>query len=189
MHAIVEACGRQYELKPGRFVDVELVSAEPNDKYVFDRVVMVVDGDKSQVGQPLIAGAKVTGRVLAHGRKSKILVYKMRPKKGTRKKQGHRQGYTRIFIESISLGDKVVTEAKDERAGQAKAAPAEKPAKKAVEKTAEKAEAKEAKKPAEAKKAESKKAPAKATGKVEKSEAKAEKSEAKPKKSTKTSKE
>lgn len=186
MHAIVEACGRQYELKPGRFVDVELVSAEPNDKYVFDRVVMLVDGDKSQVGQPLIAGAKVTGRVLAHGRKSKILVYKMRPKKGTRKKQGHRQGYTRIFIESISLGDKVVTEAKDEKAGQAKAAPAEKPAKKAVEKTAEKAETKEAKKPAEAKKAETKKAPAKTS---EKAEAKAEKSEAKPKKSTKTSKE
>ena len=112
MFAIVEACGRQYHLEAGRFIDCELNAAlKEGDAYVFDRVLMIVNGKDSTVGTPLIDGAKVTGRVLTHGRGAKILVYHQRPKKGTRKKQGHRQAYTRVIIDSISIKDKVVAKA------------------------------------------------------------------------------
>jgi large subunit ribosomal protein L21 len=112
MFAIVEACGRQYQLEAGRFIDCELNSAlKKGDAYVFDRVLMIVNGSDSTVGAPFIDGAKVTGRVLDHGRGHKIIVYKQRPKKGTRKKQGHRQAYTRVIIDSITIKDKVVAKA------------------------------------------------------------------------------
>jgi large subunit ribosomal protein L21 len=114
MYAIVQACGRQYQLEAGRFVDIDLVSAEPGQEFVFEQVLMIVNGKDSQVGEPYVSGAKVTGKVLAHGRDTKIIVYHMKPKKGTRKKQGHRQGYTRILVNSISVGDKVVAEAKED---------------------------------------------------------------------------
>jgi len=116
MYAIVEACGRQYELEAGRFVDIDLVPLEPGETFVFEQVLMIVNGKDSQLGQPYLAGAKVTGRVLSHDRERKVIVYKQRPKKGTRKKQGHRQGFTRILVDSIQLNDKVLAEAK----GQAK---------------------------------------------------------------------
>src|SRR5262249_9631406 len=112
MYAIVEASGRQYQLEAGRFVDIDLVGCEPGDAYVFERVLMIVNGKDSQLGSPLLEGAKVNGRVLSHGKGRKIIVYKQRPKKGTRKKQGHRQTFTRVFIDSIQVNDKVLAEAK-----------------------------------------------------------------------------
>lgn len=115
MYAIVQACGRQYQLEAGRFVDIDLVSAEPGQEFVFEHVLMIVNGKDSQVGEPYVSGAKVTGKVLSHGRAGKIIVYHMKPKKGTRKKQGHRQGYTRVLVNSISVGDKVIAEAKEDR--------------------------------------------------------------------------
>lgn len=69
---------------------------------------MIVDGAKSILGKPKIAGASVTGRVLDHGKDSKIIVYHQRPKKGTRKKQGHRQPYTRVLIDTIAVDGKIV---------------------------------------------------------------------------------
>src|SRR5687767_10197863 len=96
MYAIVESSGRQYQVEAGRFIDIDLVGYEPGQAFVFDRILMIVDGNDSQIGGPFIDGAKATGEVLAHGRARKIIVYHMRPKKGTRKKQGHRQGFTRI---------------------------------------------------------------------------------------------
>lgn len=112
MYAIVESSGRQYQLEAGRFVDIDLIAVEPSQEYVFEKVLMIVNGKDSTVGQPYVAGALVKGRVLAHDRSGKVIVYKQRPKKGTRKKQGHRQGYTRVFVESIQLADKVLSEAK-----------------------------------------------------------------------------
>lgn len=117
MYAIVEAGGRQYQLEAGRFIDVELVPGEPGQPFVFERVLMIVDGKESHLGAPVLEGAKVTGQVLSHNRANKIIVYKQRPKKGTRKKQGHRQGYTRILIDKIELNDKVLAEAKKTAAG------------------------------------------------------------------------
>ena len=111
MFAIVEACGRQYQIEAGRFVDLDLTDAEEGSSFSFDKVLMIVDGTQSTLGSPYVEGAKVTGRVIAHRKGPKIIVYHMRPKKGTRKKQGHRQHLTRVAIESIELKDKVLAKA------------------------------------------------------------------------------
>ncbi len=152
MFAIVEASGRQFQLEAGRFVDVDLTDGKEGDQYVFESVLMLVDGDKSTVGKPFIDGAKVTCKILGHGKSKKIIVYHMKPKKGTRKKQGHRQHYTRILIESIKLNDKVLAESK----GESKAPKPQAEPKKEVKAKADKKEAKPkaAAKPAAKKKAE-----------------------------------
>ncbi len=106
--AIVETSGRQYQVEAGKFIDLDLLSTEKDGKIVFDNILMIVDGINSIFGKPTIAGAKVTGRVLAHGKDNKIIVYKQRPKKGTRKKQGHRQHYTRVLIDSIAVDNKIL---------------------------------------------------------------------------------
>lgn len=116
MYAVVEAGGRQVELSTGRYVEIDMVAAESNQEYVFDKVLMIVDGASSQLGTPYLEGAKVTGRVIDHVRDKKLIVYKYRPKKGTRKRTGHRQHHTRVFINKIELGGKVLSEAKDEKA-------------------------------------------------------------------------
>lgn len=123
MFAIVEASGRQFQLEAGRFVDVDLTEGKAGDKFVFERVLMLVDGDKSTVGKPFIDGAKVEGKILGHDKNKKIIVYHMKPKKGTRKKQGHRQHYTRILIESIKLNDKELAKADENSKPKAKAEP------------------------------------------------------------------
>lgn len=133
MYAIVESSGRQYQLETGRFVDIDLIPVEPGQEFVFQNVLMIVNGGDSQVGAPFVEGAKVTGRVLLHGRDRKIIVYHQRPKKGTRKKQGHRQGYTRVYVDAIAVNDKVLAQAKgDEKPITAKVKKAE--AKKPIEK-------------------------------------------------------
>ncbi len=121
MFAIVEACGRQYQLEAGRFVDLDLADASTGDAFQFDKVLMLVDGANSTLGVPYVEGAKVTGRVLAHMKAKKIIVYHMKPKKGTRKKQGHRTHYTRVIIDTIELKDKVL--AKAEPKAEKKVAP------------------------------------------------------------------
>ncbi len=101
MFAIVETGGKQYQVEEGRYLDVELLEGDENSKVVFDKVVMIVNGKKSKVGQPYVAGASAEGTILKHDRAKKIIVYKQRPKKGYRKKQGHRQGFTRVMISKI----------------------------------------------------------------------------------------
>ncbi len=141
MFAIVEACGRQYQIEAGRFVDLDLTDAAEGDAFQFDKVLMIVDGASSTLGSPFIDGAKVTGRVIAHRKGPKIIVYHMRPKKGTRKKQGHRQHLTRIAIETIELKDKVLAKAEAREKAAKKETAAEAPTKAA--KAAPKAEVKE----------------------------------------------
>jgi large subunit ribosomal protein L21 len=101
MYAIVETGGKQYQVEEGRYLDVELLDGEKDAKIVFDRVVMIVNGAKSKVGQPYVKGASVEGSVVKHDKAKKIIVYKQRPKKGYRKKQGHRQQFTRVMIGKI----------------------------------------------------------------------------------------
>lgn len=101
MFAIVETGGKQYQVEEGRFLDVELLEGDKDSKIVFDKVVMIVNGKKSKVGQPYVAGASAEGTIVKHDRAKKIIVYKQRPKKGYRKKQGHRQGFTRVMISKI----------------------------------------------------------------------------------------
>lgn len=101
MFAIVETGGKQYQVEEGRYLDVELLDGEKDSKVVFDKVVMIVNGKKSKVGQPYVAGASAEGTIVKHDKEKKIIVYKQRPKKGYRKKQGHRQGLTRVMISKI----------------------------------------------------------------------------------------
>ena len=101
MYAIVETGGKQYQVEEGRYVDVELLGEEAETKVVFDKVVMIVNGQKSKVGQPYVENAKVEGTVVKNDKAKKIIVYKQRPKKGYRKKQGHRQGFCRVMINKI----------------------------------------------------------------------------------------
>jgi large subunit ribosomal protein L21 len=116
MFAIVEASGRQYRLEAGKFVDIDLIPNATGEEFVFERVLMLVNEGESTLGFPLVQGAKVVGKVLSHGKARKIIVYKQRPKKGTRKKQGHRQEFTRVLIDSIMLNDKVLAkQAKKEK--------------------------------------------------------------------------
>ena len=106
MYAIVETGGKQYQVEEGRYVDIELLDGEKDSKVVFDKIVMIVNGKKSKVGQPYVSGASAEGKIVLHGRSKKIIVYKQRPKKGYRKKQGHRQGYTRVMISKIRTSAK-----------------------------------------------------------------------------------
>ena len=103
MYAIVETGGKQYQVEEGRYLDVELLDGEKDSKVVFDKVVMIVNGKKSKVGQPYVTGACAEGTIMLHDRAKKIIVFKQRPKKGYRKKQkqGHRQGFTRVMINKI----------------------------------------------------------------------------------------
>ena len=101
MYAIVETGGKQYQVEEGRYVDIELIGEEADAKVVFDKVVMIVNGKKSKVGQPYVAGASVEGKIMLHDRAKKIIVYKQRPKKGYRRKYGHRQGFARVMINKI----------------------------------------------------------------------------------------
>ena len=101
MFAIVETGGKQYQVEEGRYLDVELLDVEKDSKIVFDKVVMIVNGKKSKVGQPYVAGASAEGVIVKHDKAKKVIVYKQRPKKGYRRKQGHRQGFTRVMISKI----------------------------------------------------------------------------------------
>jgi large subunit ribosomal protein L21 len=110
-YAIIETGGKQIRVEPGRFYDVELLTSEVDAAISIDQVLLVNDGTSITVGQPLVKDAVVEATVMQHLRAKKILVYKMRPKKKTRKKQGHRQALTRLMINSISVGGKAIATA------------------------------------------------------------------------------
>ncbi len=101
MYAIVETGGKQYQVEEGRYVDIEMLEDEAESKVVFDKIIMLVNGKKSKIGQPYVQNASVEGVVLKHDKKKKVIVYKQRAKKGYRKKQGHRQCFTRVMINKI----------------------------------------------------------------------------------------
>jgi large subunit ribosomal protein L21 len=113
-YAIVEAGGTQLWVEPGRFYDIDRLVAEPDQAITLDRVLLVGQVDTASVGQPYVEGATVQATVMAQVRGPKILVFKSRRKKKTRKRQGHRQELTRIMIESISLNGKVIAQASND---------------------------------------------------------------------------
>lgn len=107
-YAIVEASGQQFWLQPNRYLDLDRLAAEVDSTVTLDTVLLVKDGNGTTLGQPYVKGASVELKVLAHRRGPKVLVYKMRPKKKTRRKNGHRQELTRVLVQSISIGGKPV---------------------------------------------------------------------------------
>ena len=103
MYAIIEACGRQYKVAEGDVVFFEKLDTEEGKKVTFSNVVLVADGEKVEIGSPFVKGAKVEGKVVAHGKGKKIVVFKYKPKKNYRRKQGHRQPYTKVEITAVKL--------------------------------------------------------------------------------------
>ncbi len=100
MYAIIKTGGKQYKAEPGRFIDVEKLDAEIGAEVSFD-ALMVVDGDSCKVGSPIVEDVKVAGKVIDQDKKKKVVTYKYKNKVRYRKKQGHRQPYTRVEIVSI----------------------------------------------------------------------------------------
>ena len=103
MYAIIETGGKQYKVQPGDVIYIEKLDAEEASEYTFDKVIAVGTDDGITVGAPYVAGASVSAKIVKNGKAKKVIVYKMHPKKGYRRKQGHRQPYTKIQIETISL--------------------------------------------------------------------------------------
>ena len=103
MYAVIEACGKQYKVTKGDVVFFEKLEVEEGKKVTFDKVVLLSDDGKVEVGAPYVKGIKVEGKVVAHGKGKKIIVFKYKAKKNYRRKQGHRQPYTKIEITAIKL--------------------------------------------------------------------------------------
>ena len=101
-HAIIVTGGKQYRVAEGDVIFVEKLDVEAGETVKFDQVLAVIDEESSVVGTPVVEGAVVTGNVVKNGKGKKIRVYKMKPKKGYRKTQGHRQPYTKVQIEAIN---------------------------------------------------------------------------------------
>ena len=103
MQAIIEACGKQYKVAEGDVIFMEKLGAEAEETVTFDKVLAILDGDKATFGAPVVEGAKVEAKVVKNGKGKKIMVFKYKPKKGYRKRQGHRQPYTKVTIGAISM--------------------------------------------------------------------------------------
>ena len=101
MYAVIETGGKQYRVSEGDIIRVEKLGNEEGSKVVFDQVLVVNDG-ALKIGTPTVEGATVTAEVMENGRGKKVIVYKYKRKSGYHKKNGHRQAYTQVKIESIN---------------------------------------------------------------------------------------
>jgi len=102
-HAIFETGGKQYRVKEGDEIYLEKLEAEDDAKVKFDKVLAILSEDDPKIGSPYVKGATVTVKVLKSGKAKKIIVYKMKRRKGYHRKQGHRQPYTKVVIEKIAV--------------------------------------------------------------------------------------
>ena len=103
LYAIAETSGQQFWFEVDRYYDIDRLNAKEKDKITLEKVLLLKDKNSITIGQPYIKDAKIELEVVSHKRDKKILVYKMRPKKKTRRKMGHRQELTRVMVKSISV--------------------------------------------------------------------------------------
>ena len=101
MHAIIETGGKQYKVTEGDTLFIEKLASEAGENVTFDKVLAVLDGDKATFGAPVVEGASVAATVVKNGKGKKVRIFKYNPKKGYRKRQGHRQPYTKVQIGAI----------------------------------------------------------------------------------------
>ncbi|MUT64534.1 50S ribosomal protein L21 [Paenibacillus sp. NEAU-GSW1] len=101
MFAIIETGGKQYKVQEGDIIYIEKLDVTEGENVTFDRVLAVSKGDGLVTGAPVVSGATVSGKIEKHGKGQKIIVYKYKAKKNYRRKQGHRQPYTKVTIEKI----------------------------------------------------------------------------------------
>lgn len=102
MYAIIETGGKQFKVQEGDVIFVEKLAAEAGNAVKFDSVLAVSNGETVNFGSPLLDGVSVDAKVLSQGKNKKIIIFKYKPKKGYRRKQGHRQPYTKVQIEKIN---------------------------------------------------------------------------------------
>ena len=103
MNAIIVTGGKQYAVAEGDVVYIEKLDQEAGAAVTFDRVLAILDGDNTTFGAPVVEGASVEGTIVKNGKGKKIRVFKYNPKKGYRRRQGHRQPYTKVEINRISV--------------------------------------------------------------------------------------
>jgi len=104
MYAIIETGGKQYKVKEGDIITVEKLDVDAGTAYTFNQVLSVVDGETASFGAPYIKGASVSASVIGDGKGKKIIVYKFKSKKNYHRKKGHRQPFTRLKVDSITVG-------------------------------------------------------------------------------------
>ena len=104
LFAIAETSGRQFLFKVNRYYDLDKINAKEKEKITLNNILLIKDNKSISIGKPYIKNAKVELEVMSHLRDKKIIVYKMRPKKKTRRKMGHRQELTRVMVKSITKG-------------------------------------------------------------------------------------
>lgn len=109
MYAIIESCGKQYKVAQGDVVFFEKLKAKEGEKITFDNVILVSEDGKVQIGNPYVKGVKVEGKIVSQGKAKKIIVFKMKAKKNYRRKQGHRQPYTKVEITTIKTASTTTT--------------------------------------------------------------------------------
>ena len=104
LYAIAETSGQQFWFEVDRYYDIDRLNAKEKEKITLEKVLLLKDKNSITIGKPYIKDAKIELEVVSHKRDKKILVYKMRPKKKTRRKMGHRQELTRVMVKSITIG-------------------------------------------------------------------------------------
>jgi len=107
LYAIAETSGQQFWFEVNRYYDIDRLNAKEKDKLTIDKVLLIKEKNSITIGKPYVKDAKIELEVVSHKRDKKIIVYKMRPKKKTRKKMGHRQELTRVMVKSITIGKNV----------------------------------------------------------------------------------
>jgi len=107
LYAIAETSGQQFWFEVDRYYDIDRLNAKEKDKITLEKVLLLKDKESITIGKPYVKDAKIELEVVSHKRDKKILVYKMRPKKKTRKKMGHRQELTRVMVKSIKIAKNV----------------------------------------------------------------------------------
>jgi large subunit ribosomal protein L21 len=113
MYAVIKTGGKQYRVAEGDILNLEKLDGDTGTSIAFDEVLMVGTEEESTFGQPLVAGAGVTGTILEQGRDKKIVVFKFKRRKQYKRKQGHRQHFTRVRIDAIQTSSAKAAEASD----------------------------------------------------------------------------
>lgn len=114
MYAIIQSGGKQYQAEPGKVLKLELLPGEVGDSLSLDQVLMVADGDQVEVGRPVLENVAIQGRIVEQGRHPKITIFKHKRRKDYRKKQGHRQPYTAVLVETITRPGREVVASTEE---------------------------------------------------------------------------
>jgi large subunit ribosomal protein L21 len=104
MYAIIRTGGKQFRAEPGKTLRIPSVDLQPGETLRFEDVLLGADGDNVRIGAPTVSGAAVTAEVVRHGRGEKIIIFKHKRRKNYRRKQGHRQGFTEVRVNDITLG-------------------------------------------------------------------------------------